>query len=317
MHSARKLLLACAATALATAVAGVMFVETTYPAVRARLQTVLLGEVTDIPGDFRNPEVRKIAEERYDELIARANTSFDPKTMHDFVAGYAQLNIWRNMFYLGTPIQKYPNDLAVYQQVILEVKPDYIVETGTAFGGSALFYAHTLDGLGLKNSRVISVDLFDNTAEVSRRPLWQRYVEFIHASSTDPHAVRRIREKVGGKKVMMTLDSDHRAQHVYQELEMFSPLVSPGSYLVVEDTLIDGIPLEPAAGPGPQAALNRFLASNSGKLFEQDLRRDALILTQNRGGWLRRKTSVGLRETGVASRLGGQRPSSHTVGGSR
>jgi cephalosporin hydroxylase len=66
-------------------------------------------------------------------------------------------------------------------------------------------------------------------------------------------------------------------------------MVSPGSYLIVEDTLIDGIPLDPDTGPGPMSAMNRFLAAGGDKLFEQDLTRDRLILTQNRGGWLRRK----------------------------
>ena len=119
----------------------------------------------------------------------------------------------------------------------------------------------------------------------------QEYVEFIHASSTDPIAVENIREKVQGKKVLVTLDSDQRAQHVYRELQLYGTMVSPGSYLIVEDTLVGGIPLDPDSGPGPMAALNRFLATGGDQVFEQDVRRDALISTQNRGGWLRRKAN--------------------------
>jgi cephalosporin hydroxylase len=78
-------------------------------------------------------------------------------------------------------------------------------------------------------------------------------------------------------------------KHVLDELHAYSPMVSARSYLVVEDTHIDGIPTQPEAGPGPLAAVQKFLAEDAGKAFEQDLTREAFIMTFNPGGWLRRK----------------------------
>ena len=106
-----------------------------------------------------------------------------------------------------------------------------------------------------------------------------------------------ISERVKGKKV---LDSDHHMHHVQmcialltrhciQELRMYSPMVSPGSYIVVEDTHYDSVPIYPHFGPGPMAAVNKFLAEGGSDLFEQDFSREAMVMTFNPGGWLRRK----------------------------
>ena len=91
---------------------------------------------------------------------------------------------------------------------------------------------------------------------------------------------------------MVVLDSDHRAKHVLAELQAYSPTVSYGSYLVVEDTHMGGVPTAPAFGPGPLAAVKQFLASEAGREFVQDKAREALVMTFNPGGWLR-KTGAG------------------------
>ena len=291
MYSRKTLILYCAASIFVTVALGVIFVETVYPSVRGHLQTILLSRQLDTLGDYNDPALAEKVRQDWDELILEGKERFDVKTLNRCIVDFAQLGVWKNMFYLGVRIQKNPSDLMMMHQIILEVQPDVIIETGTNVGGSALFFAHTLDGLGLKDSRVITLDLFKQIKDASKRPLWKEYVEFIHASSTDPIAVENIREKVKGKKVLVTLDSDHRAQHVYRELQLYGTMVSPGSYLIVEDTLVDGIPLDPDSGPGPMAALNRFLATGGDQFFEQDVRRDALIFTQNRGGWLRRKAN--------------------------
>ena len=114
-------------------------------------------------------------------------------------------------------------------------------------------------------------------------------VEFLPGSSTDPALVARIARRVQGRKTLVTLDSDHSMRHVLQELRMYSPLVSSGSYLVVEDTHYDGVPTQPDFGPGPTAAVRRFLAEGGSRDFEPDLTREALVMTFNPGGWLRRK----------------------------
>jgi len=200
------------------------------------------------------------------------------------------LQIWSNTSFLGIRVMKNPMDLWMMQYIISEVRPDYIVETGTAAGGSALYWAATLELLGLEDSRVITMDIEDYTAAVAEHSLWQEYVEFIHSSSTDPETVESIAERVKDKKVMVLLDSNHEGHHVLQELRMYGPLVSPGSYLIVEDTHLDGIPVAPEWGPGPMSALIEYLDTGGAELYEQDLAREAFVLTQNPGGWLRRRS---------------------------
>ena len=96
---------------------------------------------------------------------------------------------------------------------------------------------------------------------------------------------------MAGKKVIVVLDSVHTRSHVAEELKCYADLVNSGSYLVVEDTNIDGVPVMPEAGPGPMAAVREFLASPQGKAFEQDVTREALVLTFNPGGWLKRRAA--------------------------
>ena len=88
---------------------------------------------------------------------------------------------------------------------------------------------------------------------------------------------------------MVLLDSNHQAHHVLEELRMYGPMVSPGSYLIVEDTHLDGVPVAPQFGPGPMTALVQYLDSGGADLFEQDPTREVYLLTQNPGGWLKRK----------------------------
>ena len=146
-----------------------------------------------------------------------------------------------------------------------------------------------LDGMGLDRSKVITIDIEDYCHETAKLPLWKKKVEFILGSSTDPEIVTRVKRLVQGKKVLVDLDSNHSRDHVYQEMMSYGPLVNPGSYLVVEDTAVDGVPTDPGFGPGPMAAVSDFLRTSLGQTFTNDASREALILTFNPGGWLRKK----------------------------
>ncbi len=177
------------------------------------------------------------------------------------------------------------------QQIAWEVRPDFIVETGTFKGGSAIWWAHTLNGMGLENARVLTVDIQDLRQEASQNPLWKKYVTFYLGSSTDPKIVGDIAARVKNARVIVNLDSDHSRDHVLRELHMYAPMVSVGSYIAVEDTHLDGVPTHPEQGPGPLAAVRQFLAEPEGKDFEQDFTREAMVMTSYPGGWLRKKTS--------------------------
>lgn len=193
---------------------------------------------------------------------------------------------WAESKWLGVRVLKTPQDLWTYQEIITETRPDLIVETGTFKGGSALFLATICDGVG--NGRVVSVDI--NRGHGSSLPAHPRFL-FLEGSSTDPQTVERIRAEIAtGSRVMAILDSAHSQDHVIAELRAYGPLVTPGCYLVVEDTNLNGHPVAPAYGPGPMEAVREFLAE--GAPFEVDRSRERFLVTFHPGGFLRRVESL-------------------------
>jgi cephalosporin hydroxylase len=226
----------------------------------------------------------------YEEVLKQRNLQLPIAKQQEIMRLFHDLPIWENLRFHNVPIIKNPLDLWMLQQIAFEVRPDFVIETGTWYGGSALYWAHTLNGMGLENARVLTVDIQDLTNEgASSHPLWKKYVEFFHGSSTDPKIVSKIAQRVRNRRVIVNLDSDHSMPHVLQELRMYGPLVSAGSYIAVEDTHLDGVPTHPEQGPGPMAAVVRFLAEGGSKEFEQDFTREAMVMTSYPGGWLRRK----------------------------
>jgi cephalosporin hydroxylase len=202
---------------------------------------------------------------------------------------FHQVPVWSHMWFENVPIEKNPLDLWMMQQIIYETRPEFVVETGTFKGGSALYWAYTLNGMGLDKSRVFTVDIQDLTGTAATNPLWKKYVTFLKGSSTSPEVVKQISLRVQGHKTLVTLDSLHTAEHVLAEMKAYSPMVSSGSYLVVEDTHMDGVPTDPNFGPGPLSAVLQFMKEGGSKEFERDFSREAFIMTFNPGGWLKRK----------------------------
>lgn len=187
---------------------------------------------------------------------------------------------WRSTYWLGTPLLKCPLDLWLYQEILHAVRPAVIIETGTAHGGSAHYLACLCDLLG--HGRVITMDVISRPD----RPQHPR-ITYLTGSSTDPALVDRVRGLVDeARPVMVLLDSDHSRDHVLAELEAYHQLVTPGSYLIVEDTNLNGHPVEPDHGPGPMEALEAFLPSHPE--FVHDTTMDKFLLTFNPRGYLRR-----------------------------
>lgn len=187
---------------------------------------------------------------------------------------------WNNTFFLGIPTQKCPLDLFIYQEILYELKPGVIVELGTAFGGGALFLASICE---LMNSgEVISVDIND----LSGKPLHKR-IKYLIGSSISAEIVEQIKELIKNKnKILIILDSDHSQKHVLKELLIYSQLVSVGSYLIVEDSNVNGHPVQPDHGPGPMEAIEEFLKEN--KDFMIDKSREKFYLTFNPSGYLKK-----------------------------
>ena len=182
--------------------------------------------------------------------------------------------------WMGTPLNKCPMDLWIYQELLHRVRPAVVVETGTAWGGSALYFAGLCDLLD--HGRIVTIDV--GVAE--GRPEHPR-VTHIVGSSTAPEIVDEVRRLVrDDTPVLVTLDSDHSYSHVRHELVAYADLVTPGSYLVVEDTNLNGHPVVPRFGPGPMEAVHEFLAAD--RRFEVDVECEKFLMTTNPGGYLRR-----------------------------
>jgi cephalosporin hydroxylase len=191
---------------------------------------------------------------------------------------------WRNTYWMGTPCLKCPLDMWQYQEILHDLRPDLVVETGTAYGGSALFLAHTLDLLG--SGRVLTVDVEPRAG----RPDHPR-ITYLSGSSVAKAVVDQIAAEAGrAKTVMVILDSDHKRDHVLAELRCLGPLVTPGSFLIVEDTNLNGHPVEPDYGPGPMEAVDAFLAER--RDFEIDPRWEKFFLSFSPRGYLRRLASA-------------------------
>jgi len=187
---------------------------------------------------------------------------------------------YNNTRWLGVSTQKSPLDTWIFQELLFEVKPDVMVETGTYKGGSSFYYASLMDLL--RHGRVLTVDIEDYPG----KPDHPR-VTFFLGSSTSSKTLDQLRAAIApGEKVMVTLDSDHHAPHVAEELRLYSELVTPGSYLIVEDAHFNGHPILPGFGPGPYEAVEDFLRTHPN--FERDRTREKFGMTFNPGGWLKR-----------------------------
>ena len=184
-----------------------------------------------------------------------------------------------NLSWFGYRLWKCPTDLWTYQELLVRTKPEFVVETGTLAGGSALFLAAILEQLG--QGEVISIDVKPR----SERPEHPR-ITYFNSSSLDPSILTEVKTRIGSARAMVILDADHTEAHVYNELRAYSPLVQIGDYLVVEDTNVNGHPACPNHGPGPMEAVERFLAETD--QFEIDHTANRFLMTLNPRGYLKR-----------------------------
>jgi cephalosporin hydroxylase len=199
---------------------------------------------------------------------------------------YSRERTWKdNTFWLNVPVAKCPLDLWVYQEIICETKPDLIIETGTAYGGSALYLASICDLVD--RGRIVTIDI----RELAGRPNHER-INYLQGSSTSEEIVTEVKDLIrADDRVMVILDSDHQEQHVLDELGIYSSLVSVGCYLVVEDTNLNGHPVLPLYGAGPMEAVEKF--RNERPDFVDDQLKEKFLMTFNPKGYLRHTSAGG------------------------
>lgn len=199
-----------------------------------------------------------------------------------------------NFKWLGRPIVQYPQDMIAVQEIIWDVKPELIIETGIAHGGSLIFYASILELIGGKG-KVLGIDIdirAHNRVEIEKHVMYKR-IDMIEGSSVSGTICARVENFVKNKKsVMVILDSNHTHEHVLAELNFYSQFVTPGSYLVVMDTVIEDMPENAfpnrpwGRGDNPKTAVLEFLKHNDRFVVDKSIERK-LVLTVAPDGYLR------------------------------
>lgn len=204
-----------------------------------------------------------------------------------------------NFDWMGLPIIQYPQDIVAMQEIIWRVKPDLIIETGIARGGSLIFYASMLEllaccGGGEGSVVAIDIDIRDhNRRAIEDHPMSKR-IEMIQGSAIAPEIVAQVKSKAEGKKrVLISLDSDHTHDHVLEELRAYAGMVTPGSYIVAFDTLVEDISDEAigdrpwSKGNNPKTAVWEFLKEDDRFVIDASIHQK-LQVTVAPDGFLKR-----------------------------
>ena len=240
-----------------------------------------------------NP-IEEFKKERKEAIAEMGNDSALRQKSLDWMLHADKYKYTYNFEWMGRPIIKYPSDIVIMQEIIWRLKPDVIIETGIAHGGSIIFSASMLELIG--HGEVVAVDIDirkHNRDEIEKHPMMKR-ITMYEGSSTDEAIVEKIRKHTEGKKsVLVALDSNHTHEHVLRELEMYSPMVTVGSYILCPDTFVEFFPKGYVkdrpwdVGNNPMTAVWEFLKHN--KNFEIDKNIDnKLMITEGLDGYLKR-----------------------------
>ncbi|MFT3679336.1 MAG: cephalosporin hydroxylase family protein [Ferruginibacter sp.] len=200
-----------------------------------------------------------------------------------------------NFSWMGRPIIQYPQDMIAMQEIIWEIKPDLIIETGIAHGGSLIYYASLLELIGKGEVLGIDIDIRQhNREEIEKHPMYKR-IKMIEGSAISEELVEKVATEAKGKeKVLVVLDSNHTHEHVAEELRLYAPFVSLNSYIVVFDTIVENLPegyfSQPrpwGIGNNPMTAVKEFLQSNDSFRVSEEVD-NKLLISVAPGGYLKR-----------------------------
>lgn len=201
-----------------------------------------------------------------------------------------------NFRWMGRPVIQYPQDILAMQELIWDIKPDLIIETGIAHGGSLIFYASLLELIGKGEILGIDIDIREhNRTEIEKHPMFKR-ITMIQGSSIDPVVVEKVKGFAKDKhRILVVLDSNHTHDHVLEELKAYAPLVSLNSYIVVFDTIVEYLPADYlpghkrpwGIGDNPLTAVRQFLSTNNDFEIDKSIN-NKLLISVAPDGYLKR-----------------------------
>lgn len=205
-----------------------------------------------------------------------------------YLRWYYDSAVWKRLSYRGVRTLKNPLDLWNYQEIIEELRIEWVLETGTRHGGSALFFADLLAARAA-SGLVVSIDVDHDSLQIA--PDGHPRLRLLKGDSASPAIIGTIRSLLPPRRapLFLILDSDHRAPHVMRELNAYVPLLQSGDYLVVEDSCVNGHPVRPDFGPGPMEAIEAYLAANPGVVTPDTEREEKFACTFAPRGYFRKK----------------------------
>jgi cephalosporin hydroxylase len=236
----------------------------------------------------KQTNIRSLSQEKYQRIG------------QEFIHKTAEHNYSYNFTWLGQPIIQFPQDMIALQEIIWSVKPDMIIETGIAHGGSLIFSASMLALLEISgeisDGKVlgIDIDIREHNRELILKHPMSKKITMIEGSSIDPIIIKEVQKFAKeGKKILLLLDSNHTHEHVLAELNAYASLVSLGSYCIVYDTGIEDMPdgsfpNRPwGKGNNPKTALKEFLKGHNEFSIDKEIE-GKLLITVAPDGYLKR-----------------------------
>ncbi len=229
-------------------------------------------------------EIEKFKLECKESIELQGKNSSLQKATTEFLKESIDSRYSYNFTWMGRPIIQYPQDMVIMQELIWDIKPDLIIETGIAHGGSLIFYASILELIGKGEVLGIDIDIRDhNRKEIESHPMSKR-IKMIQGSAVDQAIVDQVKQHAKGKQtVMVCLDSNHTHDHVAQELAHYSGLTTVGSYCVVFDTVVEDLPKGKYndrpwdVGSNPKTAVFEFLKTTSDFVIDKSIDNKILI----------------------------------------
>ena len=230
-----------------------------------------------------------LARQGYQATVGQLQRQLPPDKVIELKKLFARMPGLDQLRFQNIPIHQNPLDLWAIQQILWEVQPELVLTTGADSGGLAVYLAQTLDGLGLERSRILSAGPDNPAPAALQHFLRRKYVEFVKGEPADPAVIAHMQSAAKGRTAVVLLDAGQSYDRVLEQLRAYGPLVSSGSYMIVQDTDRSELGGQVGAGHGPYEAVWKFLNEDQGRNFEPDPGREMALFTRNAGGWLRRK----------------------------